>query len=72
MCGVMLFRSSFPSILEGLQRREIGLWGVLLGFRMGMILASFQMLGMLLVVSERLKMSVRALMACRPICLRCK
>ena len=29
----------------------------LLGFRMGMILASFQMLGMLLVLSEWLKMS---------------
>ena len=29
--------------------------GDLLGFRMAMILASFQMLGMLLVVSERLR-----------------
>ena len=40
--------------------------GDLLGFRMGMILASFQMLGMLLVLSEKLKMSARALKACGP------
>ena len=46
--------------------------GNLLGFRMGMILANFQMLGMLLVMSERLKMSVRSLMACVPRCVRCK
>ena len=32
--------------------------GFLLGFRMGMILACFQVLGMLLFCSDRLKMSV--------------
>ena len=44
----------------------------LLDFRMGMTLASFQMLMMLLVASEKLKMSVRALMKCGPRCLKCK
>ena len=36
------------------------------------ILASFQMLGMQLVVSERFKMFVRALMAYGHSCLRCR
>ena len=60
-----------------MQRSDIGLYeadsvGGLLGFSMGIILASFQMLGILLVVSERLNMSVRALMACGPRCFECK
>jgi len=46
--------------------------GGLLGFRIGMILASFHMLGIVFCVIDRLKMSVRALMACGPKCLRCK
>ena len=45
----------------------------LLNFRIGVTLATFQMLRRLLVVSERLKMYVRALMAsCGPRCLRCE
>ena len=46
--------------------------GGLCGFSIGVILASFQMLGMQLCVMEWLKMSVRALMACLPRCFRCK
>lgn len=46
--------------------------GDLLGFRIGIILASFHMLGILLDVSDRLKMSVRALMACGPKCFKCR
>ena len=42
--------------------------GGLLGFRIGMILACFQVLGILLFWSEKLKMSVKALMSCGPIC----
>ena len=77
MSSVMLLRTSLSSILDGVQSREIGLYeagsvGVLLGFRIGIILASFHMLGMLLFVIEKLKMSVRVLMACGPKCFRCK
>lgn len=77
MCGVMLFRTSLSSIFDGLLRSDMGLYeagsvGVLLGFRMGIILASFQVLGILLFVSEKLKMFVRVLMACGPRCLRCR
>ena len=57
MCGEMLSRTSLSSIFEGLQRSEMGLYeagsvGFLLGFRIGIILASFHMLGMLLFMSE--------------------
>ncbi len=57
MCGEMLFRTSLSSIFEGLQSSEIGLYetgsvGGLLGFRIGMIFASFHMLGIVLCVSE--------------------
>jgi len=45
--------------------------GGLLGFKIGMILANFQVLGILLFCSEKLKMSVKALMASGPRCLRC-
>ena len=53
ICGVMLLRTNLSSILEGVQSKEIGLYevgsvGGLLGFRIGMILACFQVLGILL------------------------
>ena len=41
----------------------------LLGFRIRMILACFQALGILLFWSEKLKMSAKTLMACDPRCL---
>jgi len=44
--------------------------GGLLGLRIGMIFPTFQMLGMLLLFSEWLKMLVRALTACGPRCFR--
>ncbi len=55
--GEMLSRTSLSSIFEGLQSNEIGLYeagsvGGLLGFRIGIILDCFQMLGMLLCVSS--------------------
>ena len=76
MSSVMLLRTSLSSILDGVQRREIGLYeagsvGGLFGFKMGTILAVFHMWGMLLCCMEWLKMSVRVLMACGPRCLRC-
>lgn len=46
--------------------------GDLLGFRIGIILAVFQILGIMLCVMEWLKMSVRALMATGPKCFRCR
>ena len=72
----MLLRTSLSSIFEGLQRREIGRYeagsvGDLLGLSMGITLAVFQMLGMVLCCMEWLKMLVSALMACGPRCLRC-
>ena len=75
MCGLMLARMSLSSTLTGVQRREMGLCddasvGGLLGFRMGMILAVFQILGMVLYVMEWLKMLVRQQMATSPSCLR--
>ena len=77
MCGVMFVRISLSSILTGLGRRDIGLYeagsvGVLLGLSIGMILAVFQRLGMLLLLTEKLKMEVRAPMATGPKCLRCR
>ena len=45
--------------------------GGLLGFRIGIIFAVFQMLGMELVWTDRLNMSVRALIPCGPRCFRC-
>ena len=45
--------------------------GVLLGFRIGMIFAYFHRLGMLLVVMNKLKMSVRAQTTCGPKCFKC-
>ena len=50
MCGVMYCRTSLSSILEGLHRSETVLYdarsvGGLFGFRSGMILACFHMLG---------------------------
>ena len=57
MSGVMLLRTSLSSILDGVQRREMGLYeagsvGDLLGFRMGTILAVFHKWGMLLCCME--------------------
>ena len=77
MCGVMFVRISLSSILTGLGRRDIGLYeagsvGVLLGLSIGMILAVFQRLGILLLLTEKLKMEVRAPMATGPRCLRCR
>ena len=48
MCGLMLFRTSLSSILDGVQRSEIGLYeagfvGSLLGLSMGIMFAVFQM-----------------------------
>ena len=43
--------------------------GGLLCFRVGMILASFHNVGILLCMIEKLNMSERALMACVPNCL---
>ena len=68
MYGDMLLRTSLSSIFEGVQKSAIGLFG----FRSGIIFATFHVLGMLFVVSDVLKMSVRALMACGPRCFRCK
>ena len=53
MCGLMLARMSLSNTLTGVQRREMGLCddasvGGLLGFRIGIILAVFQILGMVL------------------------
>ena len=45
--------------------------GVLLAFMIGMIFANFPRLGMLLVVMDTLKMSIRALTACGPKCFKC-
>jgi len=77
ICGDMLSRTSLSSIFEGLHRSAMGLYepgsvGGLFGFRIGSILAVFQMLGILLLASDRLKMFVRTLMACGPKCLRCR
>ena len=57
-----------------LQRKEIG-WqkvgcvGGLLGLRIVMIFSAFQIFGILLLLSEMLKILVTALMACGPKCL---
>ena len=64
MCGLMCARMSLSRTLAGVQRSEMGLCdaasvGGLLGFRIGMILAVFQILGMELFVMEWLKMLVR-------------
>ena len=77
MCCVMLFRTSLSSIFEGLQSREMGLYeagsvGDLLDFRIGIILDSFHLFGIVLCCTEKLKMSVRVLMACGPKCFRCR
>ena len=53
MCVFMLLRTNLSSIFEGVQSKLIGLYevgsvGGLFGFRIGMILASFQVLGILL------------------------
>ena len=71
----MLFRTSLSSILDGLQRSEIGLYeagsvGVFFVLRIGMILAVFQMLGMVLCIMEWLNRLVSALMAFCPRCFR--
>ena len=55
---------------------EIGLYevcwcGSLLGLGMGMMLAVFQMDGIVLVLMERLKVCVRSLVALGPRCCRC-
>ena len=57
MCGVMCARTSLSSILDRVHRSDIGLYeagsvGDLLGFRMGMILAIFQVLGIVLCCME--------------------
>ena len=57
MCGVMFVRISLSSILTGVQRSEIGLYeagsvGGLFGLRIGIILAVFQVLGMMLCAME--------------------
>ena len=57
MCAVMLLRTSLSSIFEGLQRSDIGLYeagsvGGLFGFSIGIIVASFQVLGIVLCCSE--------------------
>ena len=57
MCGEMWLRTSLSSILDGVQSREIGLYedgsvGDLFGLRTGIILANFQMLGIVLCISE--------------------
>ena len=57
MWGLMFARMSLSSILTGVQRREIGLCeaasvGGFLGFRMGIILAVFQMWGIELFAME--------------------
>ena len=72
---MMLLRTSLSSIFEGLQSREMGLYeagsvGDLLGFRIGMILESFHLFGIVLCCTEKLNMSVKVLMACGPKCFR--
>lgn len=57
MSELIWFRTSLSKIFEGLGRSEIGLYeagsvGFLLGFRIGMMLACFQEVGMVLCVSE--------------------
>ena len=57
MCGVMCARTSLSSILDRVHRSDIGLYeagsvGDLFGFRMGMILAIFQVLGIVLCCME--------------------
>ena len=77
MCGVMFCRINFSSILDGMERNnasllEVDSVGGLLDFRMGTTLASFLDVGILQCVTEKLYMSVTALMACVPKCFRCK
>ena len=57
MCAEILFRTSLSSLFAGVQSSAIGLYeagsvGGLSGFRMEIILTSFQVLGMLLLMSE--------------------
>ena len=75
MYGLMTFRTSLSSILEGVQSNEMGLYdagsvGGLLGLSMGMIFAIFHMLGKLLFWIEWLKMLVKALTPYGPRCFR--
>ena len=53
---------------EGDRAVEVGSLGGLLGLRIGMIFPTFQMLGILFLFSEWLKMLMRALIACGPKC----
>ena len=71
----MLFRTNLSSIWRGLRidigQYEVSSVGGLLGFKIVMILFSFLVLEILLFCSEKLKMSVKALMASGPKCFRC-
>ena len=72
MCG----RSVFSRVLAIGERREMGRKEALsldglLAFCLGSMWASFQMCGMVFVLSARLKMCVRYCVAIGPRCLRC-
>ena len=68
MSEAIWLRISLSRILRGLQRRDISLQengsvGDLDSFRIGTILPSFQMVGLMFCWIDRLKMSVSAPMA---------
>lgn len=72
MCGRMIF----SSVLAMGERSAMGLYEEPIaesfpGLGMGMIFASFHMVGMVLVLSEVLKMFVRNVIAWWPRCFRC-
>ena len=71
MDGVILFSTSLSKIFDGAQRRETGRYdatsvGDFPCFRIGQILAVFQMVGIRFFLMDRLNKSVRALMAIGP------
>jgi len=76
MFCVMWGKTIFSRILAIGERSEIGLYeepipGSLLGLRIGTILASFQMCGMVLLLSALVRSCLRYSMAIGPRCLRC-
>ena len=76
MFCVMYGRITFSSVFDITDRRDIGLYDVsmlmsLLGLGIGMMLASFHTLGLLLSLSAALYMFVRYFSPFLPMCLRC-
>ena len=68
MCGVICLRTSLSRIFDIVHSKEMGLYedglfGGLFGFKMGMIIAFFQISGILLCVQEKLNIEVTEFMA---------